>query len=61
MNAPFHIDRPEVIDPTSSTSAPASEHRSGWLCVALLVVALLATLVWIAALGWLAVKAISLW
>jgi hypothetical protein len=60
MNAPFHIDRPQIVDPTTS-SAPASEHRSGWLCVAMLGVALLATLVWIAALGWLAVKAISLW
>ena len=61
MNAPFHIDRPEVVDPASSTSAPASERRSGWLCIAILGVALLATLVWIATLGWLVVKAFSLW
>ena len=61
MIAPFHIDRPEVIDPASSTSTPASEHRSGWLCIAILAVALLATLVWIATLGWLVVKAFSLW
>ena len=61
MNAPFHIDRPEVIDPASSTSAPASEHRSGWLCIVMLALALLATLVWIATLGWLVVKAFSLW
>jgi len=61
MNAPFHIDRPEVVDPASSTSTRASEHRSGWLCIAILAVALLATLVWIATLGWLVVKAFSLW
>ena len=61
MNAPFHINRPEVVDPASSTSTPASEHRSGWLCIAILAVALLATLVWIATLGWLVVKAFSLW
>jgi len=61
MNAPFHIDRPEVVDPASSTNAPAPAHRSGWLCIAVLVVALLATLVWIATLGWLVVKAFSLW
>ena len=61
MNGPFHIDRPEVVDPASSTSTPASEHRPGWLCIAMLVVALLATLVWIATLGWLVVKAFSLW
>ena len=61
MNAPFHIDRPEVVDPVSATSTPASEHRSGWLCIAMLIVAFLATLVWIATLGWLVVKAFSLW
>ena len=61
MNAPFHIDRPEVVDPASSTSTPASEHRSGWVCIAILAVALLATLVWIATLGWLVLKAFSLW
>jgi hypothetical protein len=61
MNAPFHIDRPEVVDPASSTSAPASKQRSGWLCITMLIVALLTTIVWIAALGWLAVKAFSLW
>jgi hypothetical protein len=44
-----------------SASAPASEHRAGWLCIAVLVVALLATLAWIAALGWLVFKAFSLW
>jgi len=61
MNAPFHIDRPEVVDPASSTSTPASEHRSGWLCITMLSLALLATLVWIATLGWPVVKAFSLW
>jgi hypothetical protein len=61
MNAPFHIDRPEVVDPASSTSPPASEQRSGWLCITMLVVALLATVVWIATLGWLVVKAFGLW
>jgi hypothetical protein len=61
MNAPFHIDRPEVVDPASSTRTPASKQRSGWLCITMLVVALLATMVWIAALGWLVVKAFSLW
>jgi uncharacterized membrane protein len=61
MNARFHIDRPEVVDPASSTSTPASEHRSGWLCIAMLIIAVLVTLVWIATLGWLVVKAFSLW
>jgi hypothetical protein len=61
MNAPFHIDRPEVVDPASSTSPPASEQRSGWLCITMLVIALLATVVWVATLGWLMVKAFSLW
>jgi hypothetical protein len=61
MNAPFHIDRPEIVDPASSTSPPASEQRSGWLCITMLVLALLATVVWIATLGWLVIKAFSLW
>jgi hypothetical protein len=61
MNAPFHVDRPEVSDPASSTDTPATERRSGWLCITMLVLALLATLVWIATLGWLVVKAFSLW
>jgi hypothetical protein len=61
MNAPFHIDRPEVVDPASSTSPPASEQRSRWLCITMLIIALLATVVWIATLGWLVVKAFSLW
>ena len=61
MNAPFHIDHPEIVDPASSTSPPASEQRSGWLCITMLVIALLATVVWIATLGWLVLKAFSLW
>ena len=61
MNAPFHINRPEVVDPASSTSKPASEHRPGWLCIVMLAFAVLATLVWITTLGWLVVKAFSLW
>ena len=61
MNAPFHIDHPEVVDPESSTSTPPSDRRSGWLCIAMLLIALLATLVWIATLGWLVVKAFTLW
>ena len=68
MNAPFQINRPEVqinrpevVDPESSTSALPTERRPGWLCIAMLVTALLATLVWIATLGWLVVKAFSLW
>jgi hypothetical protein len=61
MNAPFHIDRPGAVDPASPTSSPAPEQRSGWLCIAMLVFALVATVVWIATLGWLAVKAFSLW
>jgi hypothetical protein len=61
MNAPFHIDHPEVVDPVSSTSTPASERGPGWLCIAMLVLALVATLVWITMLGWLVVKAFALW
>jgi hypothetical protein len=61
MNAPFHIDRPEVADPASSTRTPAPGHRSSGLCITMLALALLATLVWIATLGWLVVKAVSLW
>ena len=61
MNAPFHIDRPEIVDPAGSPSTPASERRPGWLCIAMLVIALLATVVWIGTLGWLVVKAFSLW
>jgi len=61
MNAPFHVDRPEIVDSANSTSTPAPERRTGWICIAMLVIALLATLVWIATLGWLVVKAFSLW
>ena len=61
MNAPFQINRPEVVNAESSTSAPPTERRSAWLCVTMLVIALLATLVWIVTLGWLVVKAFSLW
>jgi hypothetical protein len=61
MNAPFHIDRSKVVDPKSSTGTQPSERGPGWLCIAMLVVALLATLVWIGTLGWLVVKAFSLW
>jgi hypothetical protein len=61
MNAPFHIDRPEVVDLASSTSTQASERGPGWLCIAMLAIALLATVVWIGTLGWLMVKAFSLW
>jgi hypothetical protein len=61
MNAPFHIDRPEVVDPASSTSTQASERGPGWLCIAMLAIALLATVAWIGTLGWLVVKAFSLW
>jgi hypothetical protein len=61
MNAPFHIDRPEVVDPASSTSTQASERGPGWLCIAMLAIALFATVVWIGTLGWLMVKAFSLW
>ena len=42
MNAPFHIDRPEVVDPASSTSTQASERGPGWLCITMLAIALLA-------------------
>jgi hypothetical protein len=61
MNAPFHINRPEVVDPATSTSRQASERGSSWLCIAMLAIALLATVVWIGTLGWLVVKAFSLW
>jgi hypothetical protein len=61
MNAPFQINRPEVVKAESSTSVPPIERRSGWLCITMLVIALLATLVWITTLGWLVMKAFSLW
>jgi hypothetical protein len=61
MNAPFHIDLPEAVDPASPTSPPAPERRSNWLCITMLVFALVATVVWIATLGWLVIKAFSLW
>jgi len=61
MNAPFHIDRPEVVDPASSTSTQASERGPGWLCITMLAIALFATVAWIGTLGWLMLKAFSLW
>jgi hypothetical protein len=61
MNAPFHIDRPEVVDPANSTRTPPSERGPGWFCITMLAIALLATLVWIGTLGWLVVKVFSLW
>jgi len=60
MNVPVQIPRPEVSDPPCSTT-DGPEHQRGWLCIALLVAAVLATLVWNAALGWLAGRAFGLW
>jgi hypothetical protein len=62
MNAPVPIPRPEeVSDAASSTTATAPEHHLGWPSIILLIVALLVTVLWNAALGWLAGKAFGLW
>jgi hypothetical protein len=62
MNAPVPIPRPEeVSNAPDSTPTTTPKHRLGWLCVVLLVAAVLATLVWNVALGWLAGKAFGLW
>ena len=62
MNAPVQIPRPEeVTDAPRSTAAAAPEHHLGWHSIVLLIVAVLVTLLWNAALGWLAGKAFGWW
>jgi len=62
MNAPVPIPRPEeVSDAPSSTNVAAPERHLGWPSIVLLIVAVLVTLLWNAALGWLAGKAFGLW
>ena len=62
MNAPVPIPRPEeVSDAPSSTNVAAPVRHLGWASVVLLIIAVLVTLLWNAALGWLAGKAFGLW
>lgn len=62
MNAPVPIPRPEeVSDTPHSTTVAAPERHLGWPSIVLLIIAALVTLLWNAALGWLAGKAFGLW
>jgi len=61
MNAPVPVPRPEDVSDAPGTTTTAPEHRLGWSCIVLLVIAVLVTLMWNAALGWLAGKAFGLW
>jgi len=61
MNAPVQIPRPELSDPVRSTTTTAPQHQLQWPGIVLLIVAVLVTLLWNAALVWLAGKAFGLW
>ena len=61
MNAPVHIPRPELSDTAHSTTTTAPEPQLGWHSIVLLTVAVLITMLWNAALGWVAGMAFGLW
>jgi len=61
MNAPVNIPRSELSDTARSTTTTAPEHRLEWPGIVLLIVAVLVTLLWNAALVWLAGRAFGLW
>jgi hypothetical protein len=62
MNAPVPVPRPEeVSDATRDPTVAAPEHHLGWPSILLLISAALVTLLWNAALVWLAGRAFGLW
>jgi len=61
MNAPVQIPRPEISNPVHPTTTTAPEHQLQWPGIVLLIVAVLVTLLWNAALVWLAGRAFGLW
>jgi len=61
MNAPVHIPRPEISDTAHPTTRTAPARQLGWPNIALLMAAVLVTVLWNTALAWLAGKAFGLW
>jgi len=56
------MPRPEeVSDAPRDDTVTAPKHHLGWPSIVLLIVALLVTVLWNTALGWLAGKAFGLW
>ena len=62
MNAPVPMPRPEeVSDAQGNTTATVPEHHLKWPCIILLVTAVLVTVLWNVALGWLVGRVFGLW